>query len=129
MKKPAKKLPDTNTILRYLLKDNIQLYEESSKLFEKVKVGDEKIIILESVLVECVYVLTKFYNVPKYETSERLKELLHYKGVSNRDRKELIEALTIFASKNIDIVDCILCVKAKSYNMPLFSFDKDVKRC
>ncbi len=124
----AKKLPDTNTILRYLLKDEKRLYEESSKLFEKVRVGDEKIIILESVLVECVYVLTKFYRVPKDEVSERLKDLLYYKGILNKDRKEFIEALTLFAGKNIDIVDCILCVKAKNYSMILFTFDKNLKK-
>ena len=129
MTEQLKKLPDTNTILRYLLKDDIKLYEESSKFFEKVRVGNEKIIILESVLVECIYVLTKFYNVPRAEASERLKELLHYKGMQNNDKKELIEALTMFANKNIDIVDCILCEKAKSYNMSLFSFDEDVKKC
>lgn len=124
----TKKLPDTNTLLRYLLKDDIRLYEEASKLFEKVRVGDEKIIILESVLVECVYVLIKFYKVPKGEVSKRLKELLCYKGILNKDRKELIEALTLFAGKNIDIVDCILCVKAKNYNMILFTFDKNLKK-
>lgn len=129
MTEQLKKLPDTNTILRYLLKDDIKLYEESSKFFEKVRVGNEKIIILESVLVECVYVLTKFYNIPRAEASERLKELLHYKGMQNNDKKELLGTLTMFANKNIDIVDCILCEKAKSYNMPLFSFDEDVKKC
>jgi predicted nucleic-acid-binding protein len=124
-----KKLPDTNTILRYLLKDDIKLYEESTKFFEKVRVGNEKIIILESVLVECVYVLTKFYNVPKAETAERLKELLLYKGITNHDKKALVAALTMFATKNIDIVDCILCEKAKGYNMSLFTFDEDLKKC
>ena len=125
----AKKLPDTNTILRYLLKDNITQYDTASNFFEKVRSGNEKAIILESVLVECVYVLTKFYKVPKDESSVRLQELLRYKGIVNKDKKELTEALTMFADKNIDIVDCILCVKAENYNMALFSFDKDLKGC
>ncbi len=129
MTEQVKKLPDTNTILRYLLKDDIKLYEEASKFFENVRVGNEKVLILESVLVECVYVLTKFYNVPKAGASEKLKELLHYKGILNNDKKELIDALTMFASKSIDIVDCILCGKAKGYNMSLFTFDEDLKKC
>jgi predicted nucleic acid-binding protein len=57
------------------------------------------------------------------ETGAKYKTTYRY-----RDRKELIEALTMFANKNIDIVDCILCVKAKSYNMSLFSFDNGAKR-
>jgi len=35
----------------------------------------------------------------------------------------------MFARKNLDIVDCILCVKARNYNMAVFSFDKDLKGC
>lgn len=128
MTESERKLPDTNVILRYLLKDNIHLYEHANKVFEKVRTGVEKIIILESVLVECVYVLTKFYKVPKEESSARLQELLQYKGILNRDRDDLIEALTIFANKNIDIVDCILCVKAKNHNMSLFTFDEILRR-
>lgn len=121
---PAKRLPDTNIILRYLLKDELHLYEKARRLFEKVRVGDEKVIILESVLVECVYVLTKFYKVPKKEASAKLKELLHYKGIANDDRDAIIEALTIFSNKSLDIVDCILCAKARIYSMTLFTFDE-----
>lgn len=60
----VKRIPDTNIILRYLLKDDHQLFKRASELFEKVRIGDEKVIILESVFVECVYVLKKFYQVP-----------------------------------------------------------------
>jgi len=125
VKDPAKRLPDTNTILRYLLGDEPRLYEKAAKVFEKVRTGEEKVVILESVLVECIYVLTKFYKVPKKEASAKLQELLHYRGVMNDDRDELVEALTTFAEKSsLDIVDCILCAKAKKSNMPLFTFDE-----
>lgn len=125
MRDPAKRLPDTNTILRYLIGDEPRLYEKAAKIFEKVRVGEEKALILESVLVECVYVLTKYYKVPKKETSAKLKELMHYKGVTNGDRDELIEALNIYAEKSsLDIVDCILCAKARKPDMSLFTFDE-----
>jgi len=84
---PGKKLPDTNTILRYLLKDDPAQYNTTSSFFEKVRLGDEKAIILESVLVECVYVLGKFYKVPRDVLSNTLQELLRYKGITNRDKR------------------------------------------
>ena len=125
MSEPAKRLPDTNTILRYLIGDEPRLYEKASEFFEGVRVGTNKAVILESVLVECVYVLMKFYKVPKKEIALRLKELLHYKGVANDDRDELIGALNIFADKTtLDIVDCILCAKAGRSNLSIFSFDE-----
>ena len=125
MKDPAKRLPDTDTILRYLLGDEPRLYEKAARFFEKVRVGEEKAVILESVLVECIYVLTKYYKVPKKEASAKLKELLHYRGFINDDRDELIEALTVFAEKSsLDIVDCILCAKARKSNAHIFTFDE-----
>lgn len=75
-------------------------------------------------LVECVYVLTTFYKVPRSETAEILSRLLAYKGVINEGIKEMTESLTMFADSTIDIVDCLLFIKAKNYNLSLFTFDK-----
>lgn len=124
MKKPATRLPDTNTILRYLLKDEQNQHNEAAGVFEEFRAGNQTAIILESVLVECVYILTKFYKVPRSETADVLTRLLAYKGILNDDVRELTEALAMFADSTIDIVDCVLCVKAKNYQFSLFTFDK-----
>lgn len=127
MTKPERTLTDTNTILRYLLKDSKALYEKANVFFEKVRVGEKKAIILESVLVECTYVLIKFYKIPKEEVTRELIDLLHYKGIVNSDKKELIDALIMFKEHKKDIVDCILWAKSQNYNMGVFSFDKHLK--
>lgn len=125
VKDPAKKLPDTNVILRYLLADEPHQHEKAARFFEKVRTGEEKAVILESVLVESVYVLTKFYKVPKEEAAVKLRELLRYKGIVNADREELVEALSLFAEKpSLSIVDCILSVKARKSKAALFTFDE-----
>jgi predicted nucleic-acid-binding protein len=121
-------LPDTNSILRYLLADNKDLHEKACGLFEKVRTGEAAVLLLESVLVECVYVLTKFYGVPRQEVAGTLKGFIRYRGVTNNDKKELAEALTLYGDTTFDIVDCILCVKAKNYGLTLFTFDKALAR-
>lgn len=121
-------LPDTNVILRYLLKDNPEQYEQANRFFERVRTGKEKAVILECVLVECVYVLTKFYKAPKGEAVESLSGLMQYKGIANRDREALLEGLAIFVDNNLDLVDCILLAKTKSGNMQLLSFDKALNK-
>jgi len=128
VKKQAINLPDTNTIIRYLIKDDVNQYLIAEAFFTKVLTGEEKAIILESVLVECIYILTKTYKVPKEEASVNLIELLHYKGIQNRDRNEFIAALDLFSEKNLDIADCILCARAKKSDYILFTFDKDLKK-
>ena len=117
-------LPDTNTILRYLLKDIPDHFKKANDIFELVRLGERQAIILESVVLESVYVLTKFYKVPKDDTSTEIRYILNYKGIRNPDRNDLIEALEIFSSENLDLADCILIAKARSGAMELFTFDE-----
>ncbi len=128
MPRSASILPDTNVILRYLLKDVPDQFARAEKAFEDVRTGKAKAVILESVLVECVYILLKFYKVPKRQVVESLIGLLQYKGVVNRDKPELVVALQTFARESIDIVDCILLAKARGGMGRLLSFDKDLNR-
>lgn len=128
MKKPGRRLPDTNVVIRYLVKDDIELYKQAKTFFDKVKTGGESALILESVVAECVYVLTKIYKVPKEKTADSLKNLLRYRGIINEDKADLIKALTTFAEQSLDIVDCILYAKAKDTDTSLFSFDEDLNK-
>ena len=123
MKKPARSLPDTNAIIRYLVNDNPSLYVKAKEFFDKVKAGSLKAVVLESVVAECVYVLTKIYLVPRDKAAGSLIDVLRYKGIVNIDRQELIRALSLFAEKNLDIVDCILYAKAAAGGNELFTFD------
>ena len=123
MIKPVRSLTDTNTIVRYLIADDSTLYGKAKEFFDKVKHGSIKAIILESVVAECVYVLTKIYKVPRDRAAGSLIDVLRYKGIANTDRQELIRALTLFSERSIDIVDCILCAKAEAGGYHLFTFD------
>lgn len=112
MKKPTRSLPDTNTIIRYLVNDNPSLYVKAKEFFDKVKIGSLKAVVLESVIAECIYVLTKIYRVPRDKAAGSLIDVLRYKGIVNIDRQELIRALSLFSEEGLDIVDCILWAKA-----------------
>ena len=61
MKRPAESLPDTNTIVRYLVADDAALHAKAKDFFDKVKHGSVKAVILESVIVECIYLMIKIY--------------------------------------------------------------------
>ena len=128
MKKPVRSLPDTNTIVRYLVADDPALHGKAKDFFDKVKHGEVKAIILESVVAECISVLTKIYKVPKDRAAGSLISLLRYKGITNDDQQELIKALTLFTDEGLDIVDCILCAKATATGDHLFTFDADLQK-
>jgi predicted nucleic-acid-binding protein len=123
-----RKLVDANVILRYLLRDDERLFQKASEVLEKVRTGEEKIVILESVLTECVYVLLKIYGVNRSSISEKLAGLLVYKGVTNPDKQDLLDSIHLFAQTHLSFVDCLLCAKSKNNAMPMLTFDEELKR-
>ncbi len=128
MKSSVKHLPDTNVITRYFIRDDEALYERAKAFFDDVRDGVKKTVVLESVVAECVYVLTKIYKVPREAAAESLVILLRYKGIVNDDKGHLINALTLFAKGRMDIVDCILCVKSTGDGSALMSFDGQLNK-
>ena len=127
MRKAEAVLLDTNVILRYLMRDHEEMYERADQLLEQIRVGGRGAILLEGVVMETIYVLTKFYDVPRAKAAEKLQAILRYKGIRNTDKDDLLAALDIFAHKRIDFVDCIICAKSRAGDMEVFSFDKHVK--
>lgn len=128
MKKPARTLPDTNIIIRYLVGDDPAMYAKAKDFFDKVKNGGARAVVLESVIAECVYVLTKIYKVPRERAAGSLMDIMHYRGIANDDRQELIRALSLFSERGLDIVDCILCAKAAYGGEHLLTFDEELNR-
>lgn len=123
----AKKLIDANVVLRYLLQDDNTLFKKASALLERVKVGEEAVVIPESVIAECVYVLLKVYKIDRQIISEKLRELFAYKGIVNPDKKDLIDSIILFGQTQLSIVDCIACSKSINNGMSLFTFDDDLR--
>ncbi len=124
----APKIIDANWILRYLLHDDETLFAKASDVLEKAKTGGEKILIPESVLAECIYVLLKIYRVDRIAVAEKMGDLFSYKGVVNPDREDLVEAIHLFGRANFSIVDCLLLAKSKNHGWPLLTFDKDLEK-
>jgi len=121
-------IPDTNVILRYLMKDAPEHYVEADAFFDKVYEGKVNAVILECVIAECVYVMGKLYKIPRAAISEHLIELLNYRGISNTDRNDLISALKLYSLNALDIADCIAAAKAYGMGAKLFSFDKELNK-
>lgn len=123
MKKRAS-LPDTNFILRYLLRDHEAHFAKTAEYFEKVRIGKESALIAESVLIECLYVLTKHYKVPRAEATKSLHGILIYKGVINHNREVLTRTLALFTETTLDPVDCLLVAMSAIEGNSVKTFDQ-----
>ncbi len=122
-------LLDTNIIIRFLVGDHEAHLTKSIDIFKQIEIAKLQVEILESVLMEAYFVLTKFYKLPKEEVINDLKTILAFNGVVNSNKPILYETLTIMERKSIDFVDALICAKSKLQGFGRLSFDDDVKRC
>ena len=121
-------LPDANTILRYLLGDDPDLSAQTGDFWEAVREGSRVAFIREGVLLECVYVLQRFYKVPRAAITEKLRGLLSYKGLVATEGELLDASLEFYGRENLDYVDCLLAVSELRGEGKVFSFDRKLKK-
>jgi len=122
-------LIDANIIIRFLTGDHEAHLKKSIEIFKEIERGDLQVEILESVLMEVFFVMTKFYKLPKDEVIDDLKRILSLQGVVNSDKIIFHEALSLIENKNIDFVDALICAKHKLQDYGKLSFDSDIKKC
>ena len=127
--KPLEKvyLIDTNVILRYLLNDHNRFSPKAKSFMQDIAGGLKKAELLSVVIVECVYVMEKFYEIPKNEIVDKLSRILNIKGIINHAKSDILDALIKYENSNADIVDCILAAKS-SPQCVVVSVDKDFKK-
>lgn len=120
---------DTNIIVRFLVGDHAEHLQITTRLFEAVARGERQIIILDTVLMETLFVMVKFYKLDKAEVVADLKALLALSGVVNSDKMVQFEALDLHVHKNIDFVDALICAKCSLQGHEKISFDQDLTKC
>lgn len=119
-------LLDTNVILRYLLRDHEPMYLHAERLFQRAEDGELELVILPTVLTECIYVLTSsVYRLPKTEVARVLTELILLDGVAREDTELLTECLNLVADKNVDFTDAYLECCSRRSGDGIASFDGD----
>lgn len=113
-------IADANTILRFLLKDNIEQFEQAEKTFE----SDEKIFIPGEIIAEVVYVLQKVYSTPREEIKSKIVQFITYNNVIVDELETICNALDAYSTSNLDYADCVVYSHAKSKVSNIFTFDK-----
>lgn len=116
---------DTNIIIRYLMRDDENLYKISKNIIEST----DNLFVPNEIIAEVVYVLTKIYYVNREKTASTVLDLINQNYFKLNSKEIIIKALEVFSSKNLDFVDCILCATSKLTENTVESFDKKLKNC
>lgn len=122
-------LLDANVIIRFLTRDYEEHYLKSVEIFRDIENGKIEAMLLDFILAEVIYVLKRIYKHTKNDISSALKRLLLYKYLYTENKLITFEALEIYADKNIDFADAMLCAKQRLEGFEIVSFDKDIGRC
>ena len=125
----SKVLLDANVLIRFLTRDHEEHYLKSVEIFREIESGKVEAMLMDFILAEVIYVLKRIYKYEKSEISSTLKKLLLYKHLYTENKLVTFEALDIYANKNIDFADSLLCAKKKLEGFEIVSFDKDIGRC
>ena len=120
-------LIDTNVIIRFLTGDHEAHLKIATEYFREIESGKRKAKILPSVLMETLFVLTKFYKLPTDEVITDLKKIIALRGIIG-DKILLLETLNTIETQNIDFVDALICAKSNLYGYGKLSFDEDVNK-
>lgn len=119
---------DTNTILRFVLKDVSSQHVEVYELIKKAKYKKIKLIIPEIVVFEIYFTLKSYYEYKKETLLIVLESLLSADYFKIESNHIFMEAIKIFGNSNLDFVDCFLAAKSKLLETKLFTFDNNLKK-
>ena len=81
-----------------MIGDNEEQLQIATEIFTKVEDGEIEVEILDSVLMEALFVLIKFYKLPKSEVIEDLKRLMKHQTIHGlrrelRERQGFVESM------------------------------------
>lgn len=119
---------DTNILLRFLLKDNLDQFNTAREILIKAKEDKLELIIPQIVMFEIIYALDKYYGFPKEKITDALTTIISTKNIKIQDQSAFKKALALFGVHNISFVDCFLTAYSQENGAKLFTFDKDLQK-
>jgi len=123
-----RRLVDTNLIVRHLVQDHEKQARIAGKLFEACDRGEIILVILPTVLAECVFVLESFYQHRRADIASALSQLISSPGIELRGAAIHLDAFERYQRENLHFVDCLLAATAAAEDTPVATFDREFRR-
>jgi len=111
---------DTSALIRFFTRDDETKAKKAKDLLE----SNEELLLIDTVLLELVFTLIKFYKLPKIQLLEVIKYLLSRSNI--KANPQIRNAVRIFEEKNMSITDCLVVAYGEGNKIASFD-DKLVK--
>lgn len=119
------KIVDANLIIRFLLNDIPAQAKSVENLLQTTK---EQLILTDVTVTEIIWVLTSFYEIPKKQVIEKMRQILSIQ-IIQANRKLLETALFFYEEHNIAFIDAYLIAYSVEGNLEgIYSFDKGLDK-
>ena len=117
------KILDTNIIIRFF----INYVPESHKIAYDI-ITAENVFVASEVIAEVIYILTKYYEIDRKQTGEKLARFMELDNVSVENLSVVRKSIELFVQTSLDYVDCLLCAYHTECGYEVCTFDKKLKK-
>jgi predicted nucleic-acid-binding protein len=120
------KIADTNVVLSLILPNR----PVHSALAEAaVRDDGDPVVVSETVLAECVWVLCCNYAFSRQDAARQLLEAIEGPGLQAANRAIAANALHLMiADPSLGIVDCLLLAQGLEHDAEVLTFDRRLQR-
>lgn len=118
---------DTNHLLRHILQDDAKQCQRVRQLIEEQSEVGRQVLIVDLVIMETCWVLTKVYKFDRSAWCSVLEALMSDSAFSFEDVGKLRRSLNQYMSGSADFNDYLILNQAKSLGARLETFDKKLK--
>lgn len=119
---------DANILLRFLRKDHRTQYPKAEALMHQAETGAIRLVLLDAVVAETVFVLESVYRIDRVRIAQSLRPFLFHSGVQCRDRDVLADAFQRYTELKVDFMDALLAAEARHLDCAVVSFDRDFRK-
>jgi uncharacterized protein len=116
---------ETDTILRYLTRDDEAKAAEVLELLRRVDANKEQVTTSPLVIFEVVFTLQTYYKLSRTDIRDRVLTILYLKGLSLSDKGVFVDALDDFCELNLPFADAFnACYMKQRKIHEIYSYDE-----
>jgi predicted nucleic-acid-binding protein len=119
---------DTNHLLRHVLQDEPEECQQVAALLQEQFAAGHPVLILDLVIMETCWVLTKVYGFDASAWVHVMESLLSDSGFTFQDASMLRRTLTLYQAGKADFNDYFILARAQAQGATLETLDQKLRR-
>ncbi|HKZ43386.1 MAG TPA: type II toxin-antitoxin system VapC family toxin [Candidatus Hodarchaeales archaeon] len=120
----AKIFLETSFFIRFFSRDHEAKYQECRSLLREVGLGKLFPYLSNVVVMEILFILTRFYRFPEKKTLDAIKKILRLRNLTLIEKTDTPTALRMLSRYKVKYGDCLIASQIPK-GVTLVSYDKD----